>query len=158
MGRPRHNNLSPEEKDTLRDLKNNTSIVIKKADKGGAVVVMNTVDYINEAQCLLDDGNFYRKETENFTDRHMKEIQNTVYNIYRQGDIDKTCKGYLADFEPRTARFYLPPKIHKNVRPPPGRPIISANGCPTERISEWTISSNHWFQKSNHISKMQHIL
>ena len=58
---------------------------------------MNTADYIKEAQHLLDDGNFYRKEMENFTDRHMKEIQNMVYNIYRQGDIDEKCKEYLAD-------------------------------------------------------------
>ena len=27
------------------------------------------------------------------------------------------------------------PKIHKPKRPPPGRPIVSANGCATEKIS-----------------------
>ena len=29
------------------------------------------------------------------------------------------------------------PKIHKNLNNPPGRPIISGNGCPTERISQF---------------------
>jgi hypothetical protein len=28
------------------------------------------------------------------------------------------------------------PKIHKGITPPPGRTIISANGCPTEKISK----------------------
>ena len=29
------------------------------------------------------------------------------------------------------------PKIHKKQTPPPGRPIVSGNGCPTERISKF---------------------
>ena len=29
------------------------------------------------------------------------------------------------------------PKIHKNLQKPPGRPIVSGNGCPTERISKF---------------------
>jgi len=37
----------------------------------------------------------------------------------------------------RTPQLYLLPKIHKGITPPPGRPIISANGCPTEKISEF---------------------
>ena len=44
---------------------------------------------------------------------------------------------YLTDSVPRTSRLYLLPKIHKNVQPPPGRPVISSNGAPTERISQF---------------------
>ena len=36
---------------------------------------------------------------------------------------------------PKPGRFYLLPKIHKTGNP--GRPIVSANGHPTERISEY---------------------
>ena len=43
---------------------------------------------------------------------------------------------YLTDDHCKTARLYLLPKIHKGKIPPPGRPIVSANGCPTEKISQ----------------------
>ena len=36
---------------------------------------------------------------------------------------------------PRAGRFYILPKIHKQGNP--GRPLISSNGHPTERISEF---------------------
>ena len=50
---------------------------------------------------------------------------------------DKTCHAYLTQTPIRTAQFYMLPKIHKDKINPPGRPIVSGNGCPTERISEF---------------------
>ena len=58
---------------------------------------MDTVDYIAEAQRQLSHHNYYGSVPENFTSRHMKLIQSTVYNIYQQGEIDEKCKEYLAD-------------------------------------------------------------
>ena len=42
-------NLTTEERASLKNLKNNDEIVIKKADKGSAVVVLDRQAYINEA-------------------------------------------------------------------------------------------------------------
>ncbi len=42
---------------------------------------------------------------------------------------------HVAPKNPRTARFYHLPKIHKAGHP--GRPIVSSCGAPTERISEF---------------------
>ena len=41
-------------------------------------------------------------------------------------EIVKKCLAYLLPSNPRPGRFYLLPKIHKGVLPPPGRPIILA--------------------------------
>ncbi len=43
---PLLNNLTKEERKALKELKSNTNIVIKKADKGSAVIIMNRDDYI----------------------------------------------------------------------------------------------------------------
>jgi hypothetical protein len=49
----RWSNLSKEERSGLNELKQNEHITIKKADKGSAIVVMNTSDYVFEAERQL---------------------------------------------------------------------------------------------------------
>ena len=49
--------------------------------------------------------------------------------------IDKNTFDYLKPDKPKVGRFYLLPKIHKVNNP--GRPIVSAKGHPTEKISEF---------------------
>ena len=58
---PKNNfqNLTRSERDAIKSLMANKNIVIKPADKGGAVVVMNVTDYINEGLRQLTDANFY---------------------------------------------------------------------------------------------------
>jgi hypothetical protein len=73
----------------------------------------------------------------NPTEIYRKEIQNIVEDLFQNGEIDISVKKYLTDTTCRTSQLYLLPKIHKNKNPPPGRPIISGNGCPTEKISQF---------------------
>ena len=57
----RYSNLNSEEWGAIRSLADDRSIVIKKADKGSAVVVWDRDDYVKEAQKQVGDGNIYRK-------------------------------------------------------------------------------------------------
>ena len=49
--------------------------------------------------------------------------------MYDNGYIDKTTLEYLIPDNSKPGRFYLLLKIHNN----PDRPIVSANGHPTEK-------------------------
>ena len=71
-------NPTPAERAALTELKNNGNITIKPADKGSAVVVMNTSDYIEEALRQLSDTKFYEKTTRNLTEQHTQEITKAV--------------------------------------------------------------------------------
>ena len=64
----RNRNLTKPEFHAISTLKNNTQIVIKKADKGSAIVVMNKSDYITEATRQLADGKFYIKTPNQISD------------------------------------------------------------------------------------------
>lgn len=61
------------------------------------------------------------------------EITDLINEMAARGTFDTTTKEFLLPQNPRTSRFYLLPKIHKQNNP--GRPIISSCGAPTEHIS-----------------------
>lgn len=130
-------NTSNLERDAVQKLASNRDVTIKPADKGSGVVIMNTCDYIHEALRQLADTDFYqsldRDRTLDLSDR----IATVLNNMRTDKEIDKKCFEYLIPSKPRPGRFYLLPKIHKGKLPPPGRPIISAIGSPSEKISEF---------------------
>ena len=131
--KPLHSNLSDRHKSALDNLKNNDSITIKPADKGGAIVVQNTKDYIKECNRQLTDQNFYKQIDKDPTTKFNNTIKSTLQNAVKKNDIDADFSKLLIERNPTAARFYTVPKIHKPNNP--GRPIISGNGCPTEKIS-----------------------
>ena len=109
--------------------------MIKPADKGSAVVVMNTEDYLQEGHRQLSNSEFYKKLKSDPTNSIANEIRSALSDMTEKGYIDNdTCK-YLMPENPAPGRFYLLPKLHKEGIP--GRPIVSANGHPTEKISEF---------------------
>ena len=130
------NNINPKERVAIRELRDNNKIIIKPADKGSAVVILNREDYLTEGYKQLSDENFYLKQDSDLTEKHRIEVQSFLQSLYNDGEIDTSVSIYLTDAECRTSRLYLLPKIHKGKIPPPGRPIVSANGCPTEKISQ----------------------
>ena len=136
LQKPKRTNIRKCESDALKSLKSNTDIIIKKADKGSAVVIQNRSDYISEGLRQLDDKNFYLEQKEDLTPVHKTKIEQFVSKMLQNKEITQKCADYLRIETPRTANFYLLPKIHKGKIPPPGRPIVSANECPTERISQ----------------------
>ena len=133
---PGYQNLSLDEKQALAALKSNTDIVIKPADKGSAVVIQNRNDYITEGLRQLKDTNFYIETPNDLTEKHNLEIYQLIQDLLNDEQISPKCADYLYLEKARTPQLYLLPKIHKNKQPVPGRPIVSGNNSPTERISQ----------------------
>ena len=127
-------NFSKEERDALTSLRNRTDIVIKPADKGGAVVVWDRNLYLEEATKQLSDTHFYQQIDRDVTETHQKEITSVVTQAITTSDLPPEARNLTVD-HPRTSKFYMLPKIHKPGNP--GRPIVSACNCPTSNISAY---------------------
>ena len=133
--KPKHDNLSKSDRSALYNLQKREDIVIKPADKGSAVVVMDRDHYVSEAERQLNDSTFYKPLDHDPTPEFAKQVSDTVSEMHNQGLISEKNMAYLIVDQPKAGRFYLLPKIHKAGNP--GRPIVSANGHPTEKISEF---------------------
>lgn len=129
--KPRHDNLSRSERNTLHSLQQRSDIVIKPADKGSAVVVMDRDHYISEAERQLNDSTYYKRLDHDPTDQFAKQVFKAVEEMSDNSYITEKNMSYLIADQPKAGRFYLLPKIHKAGNP--GRPIVSANGHPTEK-------------------------
>ena len=67
-------NLSPEIL-ALKQLRNDKTIVIKKADKGSNVVIMNRDDYIAEVERQINGTKFYENFDENPQEQFRKDME-----------------------------------------------------------------------------------
>ena len=127
-------NLPLRLRKALRGLRDNEKIVISKADKGDAVVVMDRQHYLKLAWDHLGDESTYAPLTTDPT----PEIANR-FNAYIARCLnDKVIDAGLADrlrLPPDTCTqcMYFLPKIHKY--PVKIRPIVSCTGGPTSRAS-----------------------
>ena len=130
-----YNNLTRDERNALKQLKNDHSIVIKEADKGSGVVVWDREDYLTEAESQLSDPDVYEELKGDFENPLIKTIKRYFTSVSARGDISSETLNYFMVNNPRLRRFYLLPKIHKRLFDVPGRPVISNCGYYTENVS-----------------------
>ena len=138
-------NISKQEYQAIQNLSKNQDIIIKPADKGSAVVILDKIDYVKEGYRQLKNEKHYKK-IENFlypeTSRKVSEI---LLSLKNRGDIDEKQFDFLKpppQIRPR--RLYFLPKIHKpkskwthNGKIPPGRPIVSDCGSESYEVSKY---------------------
>ena len=127
-------NLSPQEKEVLFPLRKRNDVVVKRADKSGAVVVWARDLYIQEAERQLSDSAFYQKLDRDHTMDHNKKVDGVVHDAIAKRELPQSATNLIGD-HPRTSKFYLHPKIYKpgNL----GTPMVSAYNFPTELLATY---------------------
>ena len=148
-------NLNSAERNALRELQNQQNIVIKEADKGGAMVIMNKNFY--DDKLVLDD---HLLQTGTYAKVADDADKTTMKNLSKLIEKHSYCltnaeKDYVKDPNWHSSEFYIRPKIHKcksildeieknpqhviNLNNAPdlvGRPIVSGTHSPTRHLSD----------------------
>lgn len=138
-------NLRKEEMEAIKSLSRNKDIVIKPADKGSVVVVMDRKQYLWEGYRQLNDRTYYKKLDKPIYPDTIPMVEKILDTLYGKGFINNKQRTYLlGNPNPQPRRFYMLPKIHKDPekwsRPheiPPGRPIVSDCGSETYETAEY---------------------
>ena len=118
-------------------MRNNKDIVIKPAEEGSAIVILDKLSYINEGRKQLNNTQFYEQTISDLTGEVTHRVNLHVHDMLQKGQISQNTCNYLTSEIDRTQKFYLLPKIYKVPNNPPGRPIVSGSGGPTEKISQF---------------------
>ena len=147
-------NCTKSQWDNILELKSDTNIIIKEADKGSAVVVMDIQYYRQLVLKMLKDDTYYETVKKYNSKKIMQKLV-VLLNLYRKGLTDKEVD-YICNFKCKTSNMYGLPKIHKskiiseecskaesvcvNIQSPPDlslRPIIAGPACETHRLSNF---------------------
>ena len=129
------NNISNTDRLALKSLRNNQNIIIKKADKGGCIVILNTDNYIDKIYTMLSDNITYSKMDQIDLNQKKSEVDVIINNLFEDNFISKRQKKFLTNFSPKMPVYYGLPKIHK--KDIPLRPIVSQIDSPSYKINKF---------------------
>ena len=118
-------NLLPAEKTALKELMDSKDLIIKPADKGGAICIQDADKYKAEILSQLSNDKFYKKLKSDPTESFQKTVLSYLEEAKLKGWISKPEFDFLYNQHPIRPVFYTLPKIHKCLENPPGRPIVA---------------------------------
>ncbi|CAH2284022.1 Hypothetical predicted protein, partial [Pelobates cultripes] len=128
-------NLSSREQVALKSLRNNTEIILKPADKGGNIVMMDITDYVTMVLKVLEDENTYKILKSDPTNDFLIKYREILDRGRSRGLLSGDEYAFIFNCHPRIATFYCLPKVHKSMTLPPGRPIVSGIDNLTQNCS-----------------------
>ena len=123
------------ERKAIKSQATNEKITIKPVDKGGKILIQDTMDFIKECERQLNDTTYYERLNSNSTKKLNNNIKSKLEKGVQDGNISPADFEILYNSDPRISNFYTLPKIHKTNNP--GRPIVNSIGSITEKISAY---------------------
>ena len=105
-------NVTKEQQDALKSLKEDKSIMIRPADKGRASVVLDADTYHAKMSALIDSGP-YQLLSKDPTDRLTRKLSEKLLTLKRNGHMSEAVYNKIRPRHKQPPRVYGLPKIHK---------------------------------------------
>ena len=96
-----YSNLTKEERLALNSLRDDTSIIIKEADKGSGVVVWDRKDYLKEAEKQLGDKETYEELSSDPVSPLISIVKGCLSRVKNRGDIPNETLEYFFMNKPK---------------------------------------------------------
>ncbi|XP_071455076.1 uncharacterized protein [Hetaerina americana] len=117
---------------SLKKFTKDNNLIIEKADKGNAVVVMSKEDYIEKCNNFISSNQIVKLRSDptiKFQKVVLKAIKSSP-NIFKHNEIYK-----VTVMNPKAPRFFGLPKIHKTDTPI--RPVVSSVTAPSRKLAAY---------------------
>ena len=135
---PQKKDINPEYiREGIKLLEDKKNIIIRPADKGGGVVVMDKDYYHQQLSTLLEDRTTYKRLNSDPTEAYKTQLDSLIQWGFQINALNIKEKAYLAPSVCRVPVIYTLPKIHKHATMPPARPIVNGIGSVTARLGEY---------------------
>ena len=163
--KPPKQNLTKEEHEAIRSIRNNKEIIVLQADKGNATVILDASDYERKAKDLLNNLPF-KQVKKNPTARNERRVNDCLKRLLEKKAINKGTFDQLRVplNGTRPSMFYGSIKLHRDGYPL--RPIVSATGSATYRMAKFVSNlltpylrqTPSYLENANHfIEGLQHV-
>lgn len=129
--------LAAEERDALKDLKSDNSIVVLSADNGKGTILLDRSDYEEKMCSILSDSSHFLKVTRDPTAKSERQLVEQLRALRNKGSIDQALYRRLFSSDGATPTIYGLPKVHKEGCPL--RPIVSFVVSPTYNLSKFLV-------------------
>ncbi len=108
-------NLTKKEKTALVSLMKDPTVMVLPADKGKATVLMDTVEYEEKVNIMLQDEKTYEKLPSDPMPKYKQNLVSILSNLRKENKLTEAEYRYFYPTSETTLRLYCTPKIHKKT-------------------------------------------
>ena len=118
-------------------LEKRKNIIIRPADKGGGVVILNKAFYHGQISDMLADKSTYSLLEQDPSHAYRQQLHVLVKKGSKLGVLTVKEQNYLTPASSKVPTIYTLPKIHKDPLNPPARPIVNSIDSVSSRMGQY---------------------